>query len=245
MFKMAVALGCIAAALLLGAFASSLNREAREANPQTPAPTTLARAALSGVDPTRPPATSAPPAATANPAPITTPSPDASLPITFTCPPGWTAQNVTGRRYAFCTPPGWSARIGPANVPRAGEPDGSAVRAVSTEQMAVSGTPRVGASLSPSLTGSVVDIFITSYQITADLPKQPLCSGAASGVGGVVVAACDLDNASDARAPFRYRALYGRPNGESFLLVVVTLGKDVTNEQAQLARQISSTVVFY
>jgi len=64
-------------------------------------------------------------------------------------------------------------------------------------------------------------------------------------VGRVVVAACDLDNAADSRAPFKYRALYGRPSDQSFLLVLVTLGKDVSNQQAQLARQISSTVVFY
>ena len=244
MFKMALALGCIGIALFVGAFASSMNRQAREAEPQTPEPTTLARAALNGVDPTRPIVVPTQNIIVA-PTPNLTPVPsDAPLPATFTCPPGWTAQNVIGRRYAFCTPPGWTARIGTANVPRSGEPEGSAVRAVSAEQAAVSGTPRTGASLTPSTNGSVVDILVTSYQITADTPKQPVC-GQQTSVGRVVVAACDLDNSTDARAPFRYRALYGRPNDNSFLLVLVTLGKDVTNEQAQLARQIAATVVFY
>lgn len=246
MFKTALAFGCIGLALIVGAFASNQHRQAREAGLVTPAPTTLARAALSGAEPTRAAVVPTQTIIVSTPAVPASPSTsDGSLPITFTCPPGWTAQNVTGRGYAFCTPPGWSARIGPANVPRLGEPEGSAVRAVSREQAAVSGTPRVGASLTPSANGSVVDILVTSYQITADTPKPAVCSGAASTVGRVVVAACDLDNAADSRAPFRYRALYGRPNGESFLMVLVTLGKDVSNEQAQLARQISSTVVFY
>jgi hypothetical protein len=243
MFKMALAFGCIGIALLVGAFASSMNREAREANPQTPEPTTLARAALNGAEPTRAVVVPTQNIIVSTPASPAPPS-DGSLPITFTCPPGWTAQNVTGRRYAFCTPPGWSARIGAPNVPRTGEAEGSAVRAVSGEQVAVSGTPRTGASLTPSNNGSVVDILVTSYQITADTPKPVPC-GQQTSVGRVVVAACDLDNTADARAPFRYRALYGRPNDNSFLLVLVTLGKDVSNEHAQLARQISSTVVFY
>jgi hypothetical protein len=185
------------------------------------------------------------PPTTPNPVTFTTPEPGGSLPITFTCPPGWTAQNVTGRRYGFCTPPGWSARIGAANMPRNGEPEGSVVRAVSPEQVAVSGTPRTGTSLTPAIAGSVVDIYVTSYQLSADLPKQPVCSGAATAVGGVPVAACDLDNAADSTAPYRYRALYGRPSAETFLHVLITLGRNVTNEQAQTARQIASTVVFY
>ena len=109
-----------------------MNRQAREANPQTPVATTLARAALSGVDPTRAPAvgvTNVAPATTPQAVTLTTPQPgNGTLPLTFTCAEGWTAQNVTGRRYAFCTPPGWSARIGAANTPRAGEPEGSAVQ---------------------------------------------------------------------------------------------------------------------
>jgi hypothetical protein len=242
MFKMAIAFGCMGLALLVGAFASSQNRAAREENPQTPLPTTLARAALNGANPT-PVVVPTQNIIVSTPASPASPS-EGSLPLTFTCPPGWTAQNVPGRRYAFCTPPGWSARIGAPNVPRSGEAEGSVVRAVSAEQVAVSGTPRTGSSLTPSTSGSVVDIIVTSYQITPETPK-PLVCGASTLVGRVVVAACDLDNVTDTRAPFRYRALYGRPDDQTFLLVLVTLGKDVSNEQAQLARQISATVVFY
>ena len=119
------------------------------------------------------------------------------------------------------------------------------VRVVSPQQVAVSGTPRTGTSLTPASAGSVVDIYVTSYQITADLPKQPLCSGASTSVGRVVVAACDLDNTEATNSPFRYRALYGRLSEDTFLHVLITLGKSVTNEQAQTARQIPSTVVFY
>jgi hypothetical protein len=239
MFKLALGFACIAIALLAGAAASRLTREN-----VTPTPDPLSADGA----PATPVASRPIVVPTQNiivvPTPLP-PAPEGALPITFTCPPGWTAQNVTGRHYAFCMPPGWSARIGPVNVPRAGEPEGSAVRAVSADQVAVSGTPRTGTSLTPSTNGSVVDILVTSTQITADTPKQPVCSGAATSVGRVVVAACDLDNTVDPRAPFRYRALYGRPNDASFLMVLVTLGKDVSNEQAQLARQVSATIVFY
>jgi hypothetical protein len=239
MFKLALGFACIAIALLVGAAASRLAGDQPQPTPElvdaedppTPAPQRPLIVPTQNI-------------IVSTPFVPVTPGPGDAPPLTFTCPPGWTAQNVTGRRYAFCTPPGWTARIGAANVPRPGEPDGSAVRAVSSEQVAVSGTPRTGRSLTPSSKGSVVDIFVTSYQITADTPKQPTCSQQ-SQVGRVAVAACDLDNSTDSRAPFRYRALYGRPNDDTFLLVLVTLGKDVTNEGAQLARQISSTVVFY
>jgi hypothetical protein len=239
MFKLALAFACIAIALLLGAVASSMNREARENATPTPdamgadeTPKTPVRQIASSVTP--------------NLVVINTPVPgDGTLPITFTCPPGWTAQNVVARRYAFCTPAGWVARIAPAGVPRFSEVEGSMVRVVSPQQVAVSGTPRTGTSLTPAGAGSVVDIYVTSYQITAELPKQPLCSSGSMSVGRVVVAACDLDNTEATSAPFRYRALYGRLSEDTFLHVLVTLGKSVTNEQAQTARQIASTVVFY
>jgi hypothetical protein len=240
-FKLALAFGCIGAALLLGAFASSLNRQARENATPTPDPL-----GVSEPQRTRVPVTSVAPPTTPQAVFVPTPQPgNGTLPMTFTCPQGWTAQNVTGRGYAFCTPPGWSARIGAANTPRNGEPEGSAVRTVSPEQVAVSGTPRTGTALTPAAAGSVVDIYVTSYQLSADLPKQPMCTAPTIAVGGVPVAACDLDNATDNSAPFRYRALYGRPSNETFLHVLVTLGRNVTNEQAQTARQIASTVVFY
>src|SRR4051812_28206206 len=131
MFKLALGFACIAIALLVGAAASNLTRK-----DATPTPD-----AMGADEPERTPVATRPIVVpTQNvivatpPAPVAPASSDGSLPLTFTCPQGWTAQNVTGRRYAFCTPPGWSARIGAANVPRIGEPEGSAVRAVSAEQ---------------------------------------------------------------------------------------------------------------
>src|SRR5215212_8517943 len=126
MFKLALAFACIPIALLLGATASRLTRENATPTP-TPDPMGVDEAPKTPVGPV-------PASVTPNLVVINTPVPgDGTLPITFTCPPGWTAQNVVARRYAFCTPPGWVARIAPAGVLRFSEVEGSMVRVVSPQ----------------------------------------------------------------------------------------------------------------
>ena len=119
------------------------------------------------------------------------------------------------------------------------------VRAVSPEQVAVSGTPRSGVSLTPSMNGTVVDIFVTSFQMASDLPKQPLCSENATSGGGAPLRACDLDNTSDNVSPYRYRELTGQPAPQTFLRMLIVTGRNAPNEATQVSRQLLSTLVFY
>ena len=115
-----------------------------------------------------------------------------------------------------------------------------------------SSTVRVRAALSAISHGTEMLVYRgeVDADLALDLPTLaggygfPVKFGYAS-VGRVVVAACDLDNTEATNAPFRYRALYGRLSEDTFLHVLITLGKSVTNEQAQTARQIAATVVFY
>jgi hypothetical protein len=235
--KFAAGIGCIALAVMLGAAAGRLTQTA-----PTPTPASTEEASA----PAGRPDATLPPGVTPNLVVVHTPVPgDGSLPEGFVCPAGWTPQNVAARRYAFCIPPSWIARIAAAGVPRSTEVEGSMVRVVSAEQAIVSGTPRTGTSLSPATNGSVVDIYVTSYQVSADLPRQPACTSPTATIGGVTVATCDLDNTSSSNAQFRYRAYYGRLNVDTFVHVLVTLGRNVSNEGAQTARQIAATIVFY
>jgi hypothetical protein len=238
--KLAGALACIAIAISLGAIAAQLTE--KTATPTPAVPTEEAGAAV----PTPRVAQDIPPGVTPNLFSVNTPVPgDGSLPRGFSCPEGWTPQNAAARRYAFCIPPGWVARIASAGVPRVSEVEGSMARLVSPEQLFVSGTPRTGTVLSPASNSAVVDVYVTSYQVSADLPRQPVCTAPSTMIAGIVVAQCELDNTASSNAPYRYRAYYGRLNVDTFVHVLVTLGKDASNQLAQTARQVAATLVFY